>query len=154
MAVEVGSEAPDFTLKDENGKDVSLSDLRGRNVVLMFYPLAFSGVCTKELHDISSAPGRYQAANAEVLRAMRSQHQHALAKLLVARARAYQRLHFLSEINRMRAEGAALPRLLGTVMQHPSIWPRLVRHALRAARYRYRDGDPALQASLPPALRR
>ena len=67
MAVEVGSEAPDFTLKDEDGKDVTLSDLRGRNVVLMFYPLAFSGVCTKELHDISSAADRYQAANAEVL---------------------------------------------------------------------------------------
>ena len=67
MAVEVGSEAPDFTLKDENGKDVSLSSLRGRNVVLMFYPLAFSGVCTKELHDVSAAADRYQTANAEVL---------------------------------------------------------------------------------------
>jgi peroxiredoxin len=67
MAVEVGSEAPDFTLKDENGKDVSLSSLRGRNVVLMFYPLAFSGVCTRELHDVSAAADRYQAANAEVL---------------------------------------------------------------------------------------
>ncbi|MDB5113017.1 MAG: bcp [Chloroflexi bacterium] len=67
MAVEVGSEAPDFTLKDENGKDVSLSDLRGRNVVLMFYPLAFSPVCTQELKDISATAGRYQAANAEVL---------------------------------------------------------------------------------------
>ncbi len=67
MAVEVGSEAPDFTLKDENGRDVTLSDLRGRNVVLMFYPLAFSGVCTRELHDISAAADRYEAANAEVL---------------------------------------------------------------------------------------
>ncbi|MDB5065789.1 MAG: bcp [Chloroflexi bacterium] len=67
MAVEVGSEAPDFTLKDENGKDVTLSDLRGRNVVLMFYPLAFSPVCTQELKDISATAGRYQAANAEVL---------------------------------------------------------------------------------------
>jgi mycoredoxin-dependent peroxiredoxin len=63
----VGSEAPDFILKDENGKDVTLSDLRGRNVVLMFYPLAFSGVCTQELRDISSAADRYQAANAEVI---------------------------------------------------------------------------------------
>jgi peroxiredoxin len=67
MAVEVGSEAPDFTLKDENGKDVSLSSLRGRNVVLMFYPLAFSPVCTRELQDISATADRYQAANAEVL---------------------------------------------------------------------------------------
>ena len=67
MAVEVGSQAPDFTLKDENGKDVSLSSLRGRNVVLMFYPLAFSPVCTRELVDIASVADRYQAANAEVL---------------------------------------------------------------------------------------
>ncbi len=67
MAVEVGSVAPDFTLKDENGRDVTLSSLRGRNVVLMFYPLAFSGVCTRELHDISGAADRYEAAGAEVL---------------------------------------------------------------------------------------
>jgi peroxiredoxin len=67
MAVEVGSVAPDFTLKDENGKDVRLSDYRGRNVVLMFYPLAFSPVCTRELVDISSVADRYEASNAEVL---------------------------------------------------------------------------------------
>lgn len=76
MAVEVGSEAPDFTLKD--GKDVTLSDLRGRNVVLMFYPLAFSGVCTKELHDISAAADKYEAANAEVLAVSVDSH-HTLA---------------------------------------------------------------------------
>jgi mycoredoxin-dependent peroxiredoxin len=67
MAIEVGSEAPDFTLKDENGADVTLSSLRGRNVVLMFYPLAFSSVCTRELRDISAAADRYDAAGAEVL---------------------------------------------------------------------------------------
>jgi mycoredoxin-dependent peroxiredoxin len=67
MAIEVGSEAPDFTLKDENGTDVSLSSLRGRNVVLMFYPLAFSPVCTNELRDITAAAQRYDAAGAEVL---------------------------------------------------------------------------------------
>ncbi|HEX6492192.1 MAG TPA: peroxiredoxin [Candidatus Dormibacteraeota bacterium] len=67
MAVEVGSVAPDFTLKDENGKDVSLSSLRGRNVVLMFYPLAFSPVCTKELRDIAATADKYEASNAEVL---------------------------------------------------------------------------------------
>jgi peroxiredoxin len=67
MAVEVGSVAPDFTLKDENGKDVTLSSLRGRNVVLMFYPLAFSPVCTKELRDIAATADRYEASNAEVV---------------------------------------------------------------------------------------
>jgi peroxiredoxin len=50
MAVEVGQEAPDFELKDQHGKLVRLSSFRGeKNVVLVFYPLAFSGVCTGEL---------------------------------------------------------------------------------------------------------
>jgi peroxiredoxin len=50
MAVEVGDEAPDFELKDQHGTPVQLSSFRGsKNVVLVFYPLAFSGVCTGEL---------------------------------------------------------------------------------------------------------
>ena len=50
MAVEVGEMAPDFELKDQHGSPVKLSELRGtKNVVLVFYPLAFSGVCTGEL---------------------------------------------------------------------------------------------------------
>ena len=50
MAVEVGDQAPDFELKDQHGTPVSLSSFRGsKNVVLVFYPLAFSGVCTSEL---------------------------------------------------------------------------------------------------------
>ena len=50
MAVEVGEEAPDFELKDQHGTPVRLSGFRGKkNVVLVFYPLAFSGVCSGEL---------------------------------------------------------------------------------------------------------
>ena len=50
MAVEVGNEAPDFELSDQHGTPVKLSSFRGKkNVVLVFYPLAFSGVCTGEL---------------------------------------------------------------------------------------------------------
>jgi mycoredoxin-dependent peroxiredoxin len=50
MAVEVGDEAPDFELKDQHGTPVRLSQFRGaKNVVLVFYPLAFSGVCSGEL---------------------------------------------------------------------------------------------------------
>jgi peroxiredoxin len=52
LAVEVGDGAPDFELKDHHGAPVRLSGLRGRNVVLVFYPLAFSGVCTGELCEI------------------------------------------------------------------------------------------------------
>jgi peroxiredoxin len=67
MSVEVGQEAPDFTVRDENGEEFTLSSLRGRNVVLVFYPLAFSSMCTKELHDISAARDQYDAAGAEVI---------------------------------------------------------------------------------------
>jgi mycoredoxin-dependent peroxiredoxin len=50
MAVEVGDKAPDFELKDQHGATVKLSSFAGqKNVVLVFYPLAFSGVCTGEL---------------------------------------------------------------------------------------------------------
>jgi mycoredoxin-dependent peroxiredoxin len=50
MAVDVGEVAPDFELKDQHGTPVKLSSFRGnKNVVLVFYPLAFSGVCTGEM---------------------------------------------------------------------------------------------------------
>jgi mycoredoxin-dependent peroxiredoxin len=50
MALEVGEQAPDFELKDQHGTPVRLADFQGtKNVVLVFYPLAFSGVCTGEL---------------------------------------------------------------------------------------------------------
>lgn len=45
----VGAEAPDFTLKDQDGKEVSLKDLRGKKVLLSFHPLAFTGVCTRQM---------------------------------------------------------------------------------------------------------
>ena len=51
MPVEVGEQAPDFELKDQHGTPVRLSSFRGtKNVVIVFYPLAFSGVCSGELH--------------------------------------------------------------------------------------------------------
>ena len=50
MAVEIGEQAPDFELTDQHGTPVRLSSFRGsKNVVLVFYPLAFSGVCSGEL---------------------------------------------------------------------------------------------------------
>jgi peroxiredoxin len=48
MPLTVGQPAPDFTLQDENKNPVKLSDLRGKKVVLLFYPLDFSPVCTNE----------------------------------------------------------------------------------------------------------
>jgi peroxiredoxin len=53
MQIEIGSHAPDFELKDQNGRARCLSNYRGhRNVVLVFYPLAFSGICTTELCEL------------------------------------------------------------------------------------------------------
>jgi peroxiredoxin len=67
MSIEVGDIAPDFTLVDEAGEKLTLSELRGRNVVLVFYPLDFSGVCTRELKDIAASAEKFAAQNAEVL---------------------------------------------------------------------------------------
>ena len=49
MAIETGQTAPDFTLRDNEKKKVTLSEQRGKNVVLLFFPLAFTSTCTKEL---------------------------------------------------------------------------------------------------------
>jgi glutaredoxin-dependent peroxiredoxin len=71
MALTIGTVAPDFTLKTKNAeglKDVKLSDNFGKkNTVLLFFPLAFTGVCTQEMCDISGGISAYQSLNADVL---------------------------------------------------------------------------------------
>jgi glutaredoxin-dependent peroxiredoxin len=63
----VGSPAPDFTLPSTAGQAVTLSSLRGKNVLLAFFPLAFTSTCTAELCDMSEDYGRFQSANTVVL---------------------------------------------------------------------------------------
>ena len=64
----VGDSAPDFTLKDQNGQDVALSEFRGRkNVVIVFYPFAFSGICTGELCEIRDNLGAFVGDDVQVL---------------------------------------------------------------------------------------
>ncbi|MDI1314582.1 redoxin domain-containing protein [Prosthecobacter sp.] len=68
MALSVGSKAPGFTLKSksESGlSDVSLA--AGKNTVLLFFPLAFTGVCTQELCDITAGLSSYSDLNADVI---------------------------------------------------------------------------------------
>lgn len=52
----VGQQAPDFTLTDQHGRRVSLADLRGKPVLLVFVPFAFSDTCTNELMDLRDTP--------------------------------------------------------------------------------------------------
>jgi peroxiredoxin len=67
MSVQVGQDAPDFTLKNTEMQDVTLSALRGqKNVVLLFVPLAFTGVCTTELCSVRDNLNAYAQLNAEV----------------------------------------------------------------------------------------
>lgn len=50
--IKQGEEAPDFTLDDHNEKPFHLADMRGRNVLLSFHPLAWTGVCTKQMKSL------------------------------------------------------------------------------------------------------
>jgi len=63
----VGSAAPDFTLASTSGTDVTLSSLRGKNVLLAFFPLAFTGTCTKEMCAFSDDYSQFQSAGTVVL---------------------------------------------------------------------------------------
>jgi peroxiredoxin len=67
MALSKGTNAPDFTLYDSEKNKVSLHDFKGKNVVLLFFPLAFSSVCTKELCSIRDDIGNYENLNAQIL---------------------------------------------------------------------------------------
>ncbi|MBM7490150.1 peroxiredoxin (alkyl hydroperoxide reductase subunit C) [Micromonospora luteifusca] len=68
MPIEVGAEAPDFVLKDQNNQEVRLSDFRGkRTVLLVFYPLAFTGTCQGELCEVRDNLGEYVNDDVQVL---------------------------------------------------------------------------------------
>ncbi len=67
MAVEVGQAAPNFTLFDTDRKPRELSEFKGKNVVLAFFPGAFTGVCTKEMCTLRDQLDEYNTMNAQVL---------------------------------------------------------------------------------------
>lgn len=66
MSVDVGSKAPDFTLSDQDRVPVTLSAARGRPVVLVFFPAAFSSVCTKELCTFRDSLATLNRAHSQV----------------------------------------------------------------------------------------
>jgi peroxiredoxin len=80
MAVEVGQEAPDFTLKDQTNTEVRLSSFRGdKAVALVFYPFTFTGVCQGELCELRDNNSKYEQAGMQVL-AVSCDSRHAQAK--------------------------------------------------------------------------
>lgn len=115
MAINVGTEAPDFTLKSKAAAgvvDVKLSDNWGkRNTVLLFFPLAFTGVCTREMCEISGGLNVYKQLNAEVygLSVDSPFAQEAWAQ------KEKITLTLVSDLNKQVAEayGVLLPDLLG-----------------------------------------
>lgn len=66
MSIIVGQSAPDFLLFDSEKNQVSLSDLKGNNVLLLFFPLAFTSVCTTELCSVRDNINWYNTVNAKV----------------------------------------------------------------------------------------
>ena len=66
--VTVGEQAPDFTLRDQNGADTTLSSFAGqKSVLLVFYPFAFSGICTGELNEIRDDLGQFDSDDVATL---------------------------------------------------------------------------------------
>ncbi|MGA1082487.1 MAG: peroxiredoxin [Candidatus Nanopelagicales bacterium] len=68
MSLEVGDRAPEFSLKNQSGEMVSLADFAGKkNVLVMFYPFAFSGICTGEICEINEDLPKFQNDDVEMI---------------------------------------------------------------------------------------
>ena len=66
MPISIGQNAPNFILFDTDKNPVQLADAKGKNVVLLFFPLAFTGVCTTELCNVRDNIAAYNSTNAQV----------------------------------------------------------------------------------------
>jgi len=96
MKIQIGHQGPDFTLHDTEKKPVSLFEQKGNNVLLLFFPLAFTSTCTKELCSVRDNISWYNNINAKVL-AISVDSLHTLAKY-----KEEQKLNFtlLSDFNK------------------------------------------------------
>jgi peroxiredoxin len=96
MNIEIGQPAPDFTLYDSTKNKITLSDMKGHNVLLLFFPLAFTSTCTAELCSIRDNISFYNNVNAKVF-GISVDSLHTLAKY-----KADQNLNFtlLSDFNK------------------------------------------------------
>ena len=66
MKIEKGQKAPDFSLYSSDKSKITLSELKGQNILLLFFPAAFTGTCTKELCSVRDNIGLYNQVNAKV----------------------------------------------------------------------------------------
>jgi glutaredoxin-dependent peroxiredoxin len=100
VKIEIGSIAPDFELYSSEKQKVSLENYKGKTVVLLFFPLAFTGVCTKELCNVRDNIGVYNNSNANVLAISVDSPQ------TLARFKEDQKLNFpvLSDFNKVVSE--------------------------------------------------
>lgn len=104
----VGMLAPDFTLPSTSGEQVTLSSFRGwKNVVLAFFPLAFTGVCTREMVDFSNAHSDFDSLDSVVL----AISVDSVPTLREFQARTGMRVEFLSDFHR------AVCRSYGTLIE-------------------------------------
>ena len=67
MSLSIGQVAPDFTARNQHGETIRLEQLRGRPVVLIFYPWAFSGICTGELRVLRDSQEEFRRVGAQVI---------------------------------------------------------------------------------------
>ena len=67
MAIQVGDSAPDFTLKDNRGNDVKLSDYTGKKVLLSFHPLAWTGICADQMKALEEKKDIFAGLNTVAL---------------------------------------------------------------------------------------
>lgn len=67
MSIQAGQPAPQFTLMSSDLKEVSLADFKGKKVIIHFFPLAFTGVCTTQLCTMRDSFGFYEGLNAQIL---------------------------------------------------------------------------------------
>ena len=96
MNIKIGQPAPDFTLYDSTKNKITLSDMKGQNVLLLFFPLAFTSTCTAELCSIRDNISFYNNVNAKVF-GISVDSLHTLAKF-----KSEQSLNFplLSDFNK------------------------------------------------------
>jgi glutaredoxin-dependent peroxiredoxin len=96
MKIETGQNAPSFTLLDSDKNTVSLEDLKGSNILLLFFPLAFTSTCTAELCSTRDDISTYNNANAKVFGISID------SRFVLARYKEDQRLNFplLSDFNK------------------------------------------------------